>query len=68
MEFLLAKPQSSVQQTMIPRESLELAQELGVGEFGSVLKGVWTSPDGERVIFFFLSKASKMRKGTLLSQ
>lgn len=45
----VAKPQSSVQQTMIPRESLELAQELGVGEFGSVLKGVWTSPDGERI-------------------
>jgi len=36
-------------QTVIPSESLEMGKELGLGEFGSVLKGVWTSPQGEKV-------------------
>lgn len=37
------------QQTLITRESLELGAELGQGEFGSVLKGVWTDPKGNKV-------------------
>ena len=37
------------QQTLITRESLELGAELGQGEFGSVLKGVWTDPEGKKV-------------------
>lgn len=36
-------------QTLITRESLELGPELGQGEFGSVLKGVWTDPKGDKV-------------------
>ncbi|XP_078612992.1 tyrosine-protein kinase HTK16-like isoform X1 [Branchiostoma floridae x Branchiostoma japonicum] len=36
-------------QKLIPRESLQLGRELGQGEFGSVLMGVWTSPDGREV-------------------
>ncbi|CAH1245005.1 TNK2 [Branchiostoma lanceolatum] len=36
-------------QKLIPRESLQLGRELGQGEFGSVLMGVWTSPDGKEV-------------------
>lgn len=43
------KSQGSMQQTVIPRESLQLGKELGLGEFGSVLKGVWTSNTGEKV-------------------
>lgn len=41
---------SNPQQTVIPREALDLGKELGVGEFGSVLKGVWSNPDGEKVL------------------
>ncbi|XP_065056009.1 tyrosine-protein kinase HTK16-like [Rhopilema esculentum] len=37
------------QQTIITRDSLELGKELGQGEFGSVLMGVWINPNGERV-------------------
>lgn len=37
------------QQTLITRQSLELGAELGQGEFGSVLKGVWTDPKGNKV-------------------
>ena len=37
------------QQTLITSESLELGAELGQGEFGSVLKGVWTDPKGGKV-------------------
>jgi len=37
------------QQTIINRDSLELGKELGQGEFGSVLMGVWVDPVGERV-------------------
>ena len=37
------------QQTLIMRQSLELGAELGQGEFGSVLKGVWTDPKGKKV-------------------
>ena len=44
-----AQPTNNAQQTVIQRDSLELGQELGVGEFGSVLKGVWTNPAGEKV-------------------
>lgn len=52
-----AKPNSPVQsqapmqsqQTLITRQSLELGAELGQGEFGSVLKGVWRDPKGNKV-------------------
>lgn len=37
------------QQTLITRQSLELGAELGQGEFGSVLKGVWRDPKGNKV-------------------
>lgn len=37
------------QQTLITRQSLELGAELGQGEFGSVLKGVWTDAKGNKV-------------------
>ena len=40
------------QQTIINRDSLELGKELGQGEFGSVLMGVWVDPVGERVCAF----------------
>lgn len=30
-------------------QSLELGAELGQGEFGSVLKGIWTDPKGNKV-------------------
>ena len=33
----------------IKRETLVLGRELGQGEFGSVLMGVWTNPTGEKV-------------------
>lgn len=36
-------------QTLITRESLELGPELGQGEFGSVLKGIWTDPKGDKI-------------------
>ncbi|KAI8510373.1 Tyrosine-protein kinase htk16 [Branchiostoma belcheri] len=36
-------------QKLIPRESLQLGRELGQGEFGSVLMGVWTNPDGREI-------------------
>lgn len=53
--FLSVKPQeSNPQQTVIPREALELGKELGVGEFGSVLKGVWNNPNGQKVFIFLL--------------
>lgn len=42
------------QQTLITRESLELGAELGQGEFGSVLKGVWTDPKGNKVTILIL--------------
>jgi len=50
MYFLpfVANPMQS-QQTLITRQSLELGAELGQGEFGSVLKGVWTDPKGNKV-------------------
>ena len=41
---------SNPQQTVIPREALDLGKELGVGEFGSVLKGVWSNPNGQKVL------------------
>ncbi|KAJ7324070.1 hypothetical protein OS493_030243 [Desmophyllum pertusum] len=37
------------QQTLIVSQSLELGAELGQGEFGSVLKGIWTDPKGNKV-------------------
>ena len=42
------------QQTIINRDSLELGKELGQGEFGSVLMGVWIDPVGKRVCVFIL--------------
>ena len=42
-------------QTLITRESLELGPELGQGEFGSVLKGIWTDPKGDKVSLECLS-------------
>lgn len=45
--FFSAPMQS--QQTLIVGQSLELGAELGQGEFGSVLKGVWTDPKGNKV-------------------
>ena len=42
------------QQTLIASESLELGAELGQGEFGSVLKGVWTDPKGGKVTCLLL--------------
>lgn len=48
-------PDSSAERSVSPpqahisRESLELGSEIGVGEFGSVLKGVWASPSGKKV-------------------
>ena len=45
--FFSAPTQS--QQTLITRQSLELGAELGQGEFGSVLKGVWRDPKGNKV-------------------
>lgn len=36
-------------QTLITRDSLELGPELGQGEFGSVLKGIWTDPKGDKI-------------------
>lgn len=39
------------QQTLITGQSLELGAELGQGEFGSVLKGLWTDPKGKKVYF-----------------
>ncbi|XP_066920050.1 tyrosine-protein kinase HTK16-like [Clytia hemisphaerica] len=44
-----AQQSNNAQQTVIQKDSLELGQELGVGEFGSVLKGVWKSPSGEKI-------------------
>lgn len=34
---------------MINTKDLELGAELGAGEFGAVLRGVWTRPDGAKV-------------------
>ena len=34
---------------MLPPESIELGFELGQGEYGSVLRGTWTSNDGVKV-------------------
>ncbi|XP_031568891.1 tyrosine-protein kinase HTK16-like [Actinia tenebrosa] len=36
------------QHTLINREDLELGSELGQGEFGSVLRGVWKDPKGKK--------------------
>ena len=47
--FLQSGADETKQQTIINRESLELGKELGQGEFGSVLMGVWVDPIGERV-------------------
>lgn len=44
------------QQTLIMRQSLELGAELGQGEFGSVLKGVWTDPKGKKVWYCVVFK------------
>ncbi len=30
--------------------SIQMAYEIGQGEYGSVLKGTWTSPAGAKVI------------------
>ena len=38
-----------MQSTLIMKQSLELGAELGQGEFGSVLKGIWTDPKGNKV-------------------
>ena len=46
--YFVGNPMQS-QQTLITSESLELGAELGQGEFGSVLKGVWTDPKGGKV-------------------
>ena len=46
--FLIGNTTQS-QQTLITRQSLELGAELGQGEFGSVLKGAWTDPKGNKV-------------------
>ena len=47
--LILFRTGSLTPQTVIQSDSLEMGQELGLGEFGSVLKGVWTSPQGEKV-------------------
>lgn len=39
----------SAQHTLINRQDLELGSELGQGEFGSVLRGVWKDPRGNKV-------------------
>jgi len=44
---------------LITRQSLELGAELGQGEFGSVLKGVWTDPKGNKVNRDFLKTLLK---------
>lgn len=41
--------QGPMQSTLIMKQSLELGAELGQGEFGSVLKGIWTDPKGNKV-------------------
>ena len=50
--FLDSGADENKQQTIINRDSLELGKELGQGEFGSVLMGVWVDPVGERVCTF----------------
>ena len=37
------------QMVAIKEDSLHLGEELGQGEFGSVLRGTYRSPDGKRV-------------------
>ena len=51
------------QQTLIMRQSLELGAELGQGEFGSVLKGVWTDPKGKKVWYCVVFKWSCTASG-----
>lgn len=44
-----AKEDESKPQTIINLSELEKGAELGQGEFGSVLRGVWTNPSGPAV-------------------
>ena len=39
----------------IQEESLELGPELGQGEFGSVLKGTYLTPEGRKVGLLLIS-------------
>ena len=42
-------PSEPVKLKEIRRDSLTLGRELGQGEFGSVLMGVWCTPEGNKV-------------------
>ena len=51
-----AQEDESKPQTIINLNELEKGAELGQGEFGSVLRGVWTNPNGPAVsTFLFVS-------------
>ena len=38
----------------IEAESLKVGNQLGIGEFGSVLDGIWNSPSGDQVTSFII--------------
>lgn len=40
---------NNAQQNIILKESISFGKELGVGEFGSVIKGIWLSPGGKEI-------------------
>ena len=50
----------------IERENLAVGRELGQGEFGSVLMGVWSNPNGEKVCVIDLFHNTLSTKSTVL--
>lgn len=49
MQGLMPTPTDQLED--IDPDSIALGRELGQGEFGSVLMGVWTNPNGKKVHF-----------------
>jgi len=43
-------------QALIDVKDIKLGEELGEGEFGSVLRGTWQSPEGESLAVSYLTR------------
>ena len=54
--FQSSEPASPVRQGLreIDADNVVMGRELGQGEFGSVLMGVWTNPEGKKVSYELL--------------
>ena len=47
--FHYLKPPTVKEPLKLDPSSIQMLYEIGQGEYGSVLKGIWTCPSGEKV-------------------